>query len=234
LYELGDVGAREAQTCPSRPEREEQGVRRGEAWGFSYVDRFGVNADRKWGVWTSYSINMVIARNFKEDRYPDTARQIMAVDGTWTWFGGFNAIWAMGPRVGTIGSPVDFPTWVPPPAWRHGRQRGTSVAYMDGHVSFVVPKVPKDRLQLRHPSGILDMMKSFTWLPGEPWQRTCYQYYTNNGEIKDYASRKPMLSVDGTDGGNRLPATLHEDMYVSGRTLKRGWSKLPADPAVRN
>jgi prepilin-type N-terminal cleavage/methylation domain-containing protein/prepilin-type processing-associated H-X9-DG protein len=235
LFDKKFTGNRDVELCPSRIENEPQNYARGSRWGFDYVERFGTGAPRLWGSYTHYGINMVIGRNFKEDRFVDTARQVMGADAPWTWIGSFNCVWAVGPRLGVNADPVEFPNWTPAPAWRHGKRLGTQAVYMDGHVSYIVPRVPTSIIEFRKPSGCIDMLKSFLWLPGEAFmQRTCYMTYGSGGEVQAWRTRHPACSWDGTDGGNRLPdAIARSDLYLTKKTVDRAWTQLPSDPATR-
>jgi prepilin-type N-terminal cleavage/methylation domain-containing protein/prepilin-type processing-associated H-X9-DG protein len=218
LYDMGYTGNREVQLCPSRRENEIAGVVRGQRWDFGYVNRFGAGEDRKHGVYTSYGLNRVTTYNRREDRFPDAARQVIAMDSTWCWIGSLNAAWQMTPRLGREPTdPVEYPNWQPTAFWRHGRQWMSNMVYYDGHVAPVVPKVPKSVIELR---TCVDTVKSFTWLPGEQNIRFAEErYVASTTGVPGYNNKYPAFTYLPT------PADLPYDFTLGNRTRDNLWKK---------
>jgi prepilin-type N-terminal cleavage/methylation domain-containing protein/prepilin-type processing-associated H-X9-DG protein len=240
LYDTGFIGNWNVQFCPTRPKTDVPRMQRGTAWGFRYVQQFGVNEDAKPGVLTQYAFNTFVTWNWKEDMFPDATRQAMVADGTWNFFGNINAQWVMAPRTGfTPPPPTDYPNWMPTVDWRHGRQGMCMMAFMDGHVSPVVPRVPKNRVELR---VTVDTVKQFAWLPAEPEtlrdvqdeypvrQDNIAAYHRRRPRCQD-AGNKPPTIVDVSSGGfDRDLAAATSARY---RTANNLWKKLPATPNER-
>jgi prepilin-type N-terminal cleavage/methylation domain-containing protein len=227
---LGDVGV---ARCPS-DNREEEPMRvRGEAWGFSFVDKFGVGERLKPGVRTSYGINAIVHWNWQQDRFQDAARQVQAMDGWWTWFGNVNAQWLMFRRLrGFAPNPVTYPHWEGTMvAWRHGRDFSSNTLYLDSSVRVLVPKAPTIPTDLLR---TVDTVKTFTWLPGELCNRFDFDPY-NAGDIPEYSNRTPAFVTsqgkrvpqEGA-GGQNVPYDYPEELSANWRTQYRAWKKLPA------
>ena len=129
----------EAAVCPLDQQPDEVAEARGQDWSFYFVHHFGMNEPIKRGVRTSYAINALISYNCKEDRYQDASKQILAIDGWWSWFGSLNAQWVA--SGGNAGAPYDYPHWEGTMiAWRHSFERAAVTAFMDGHVEPIVPQ----------------------------------------------------------------------------------------------
>ena len=95
LYDAGYLANARHQLCPADEHPDYPTEERGWAWGFRFVDQFGVNEPIKHGVRTSYALNAVMNWNFAQDKFEDASRQTYAMDGWWSWHGNLNAAWAL-------------------------------------------------------------------------------------------------------------------------------------------
>jgi prepilin-type processing-associated H-X9-DG protein len=131
------------------------------------VENIGRGEADKYGARTSFALNAYMHYNFPQDKHPDGARQVYAIDGWWTWFGSLNAAWLFSPRI--LGTPPDslaFPnvggSMV---AWRHGKSFGADALFVDGHVTTIIPKPPTSQQDLLYRT--VDTTRFFTLMPGE-------------------------------------------------------------------
>ena len=237
LFDTGYIGDPKVGVCikdkrPEAPMRE-----RGTSWGHYFVPQMGVNAPREPGVRTSYALNSVMHFNFKEDRFPDAARQVYALDGWWNWFGSLNAAFVMAPV--RPPSPLSWPdlrgSMV---GWRHGRQLAAQTLYRDGHVSQLVPRKVNTLTEALHYT--VDTSMSFTWLPGENPTRRYDGIYqgspANPNRAAGYDGRIPAWkrAVDagrakpiGAGVDNFHPFDFPEELAATWRTTNDAWRKLP-------
>lgn len=173
LFDLDYMGSADIQICPSdkRPD-EVVKLRSNGNWGGSawlFTQRQGSGGEWKYGVRTSYTLSSIMHFNYREDRFRDSARQVVAADGWWTWFAGINAGWLMAPRLRINGGPPY--AWASNDGgstaigWRHQRDLRAQFAFADGHVGTVVPKPPQTRNDLGF--STVDTTAVFAWLPGE-------------------------------------------------------------------
>lgn len=237
LFDTGYVGDVRVGFCPTDKRMDEPARARGLAWNFNSIENFGVGEEAKPGVRTSYALNALFNYNWPEDRYTDAARQIHSMDGWWTWIGNINAEWLMGPRIaGFAGDPVTTPSWEGAMhGWRHGKTYIANIAFADGHVATVTPRVPRSLSELR--TRTVDTAKVFTWLPGESPRRFDFSPYVSNsdppggarGEILDWADRVPAFAARGFGLPSAHPAALNANW----RTDNRVWKKLPSNPLDR-
>jgi prepilin-type N-terminal cleavage/methylation domain-containing protein len=237
LYDERYLADTAAGLCPLDQRPDEVPEARGADWHFYFVDEFGMQQPIKRGVRTSYAINALIHWNNKRDRYPDTARQIFAIDGWWTWFGSLNAQWV---ATGGVGDPLVTPTWEGTMVgWRHTFERAADTVFMDGHVTPIVPNlggyVPwPDTYE--NPDRTVDTMKYFTWLPGELTTR--YDFGGYEGQIQEYrdlygdSGDYPHYKQNAGEYGQ--PAGMpFEDLCASYKTRYKTWGRMPNDTRGR-
>ena len=258
LFDLDYLSDPQAGVCPNDKQADEPAKRRAEDpdWNYLFVRQQGVGDAERPGIRTSYALNAVLHYNFQQDRHRDAARQVMAIEGWWTWTGSVNAAWLMRPRIlGSSADPMQWPhseaTMV---AWRHGSKRNAQTLYRDGHVSALTPRVPKTQQELVYET--VDTTQTFTWMPGEYAVRFRQSPY-NYG---NYAGRIPEFDTDPgspLDGQQRAPAWHYAQYrgaglkYIGGdnnfhpyafpeylsavyRTNRGIWRKLPSDPQQRD
>ena len=235
LYDRNYTGDWRVGHCPSDERPDEPAAVRGVAWNFWFVNEFGVGEELKAGVRTSYAINAIMQWNWRADKYSDSARQVYAIDGWWTWFGSLNAMWLMAPRLGRqLGEPHQVPNWQGAQiGWRHGRNLGANTLYRDGHVSVLRPRVPRDINDLRNKT--VDTTKSFTWLPGE--RTTRFDFDSYRGEVLEWrrANRRPEFVARSGSGKKLSNDSVYEfdypaeELHAAEMTIKKLWRKLPND-----
>jgi prepilin-type processing-associated H-X9-DG protein len=237
LFDTGYISFPRQVLCPSDARPDVPAEARGEAWGFRFVDVFGVQEPIKYGVRTSYALNIHMSRNFAEDRFDDASRQVYAIDGWWSFVGNLNAAWVYYEHVtgDPPPDPVNWPHWEATiAAWRHGVELSANALYLDGHVAPITPIVPEDMDQLLE--GTVDTMASFTWLPGELNLR--FDFHPYRGQVEEYAGRRP-YALDPDPGtfkdvaGATMPIDYPEYLSCSWRTVNRAWAKLPSAPRDR-
>ena len=239
LYDLDYLPNVSYQWCPADEHPDFPTEARASEWWFYFVDRFGVNEPIKTGVRTSYAINNVMARNFKQDRFEDASRQVYAMDGWWTWHANMNAAWVLYEEV--MGeeppSPVIWPHWEGTMSgWRHGLDHSANVLYRDGHVALLTPNVPEDPNDLL--TDTVDTMESFTWLPGE--RNTRYDFNNYQGTVEEYVGWRPFF-LDPDEGtyreletiGSTVPIDYPSELNCAWRTVNDAWLKLPSSPCQR-
>ncbi len=258
LYDLGYVGDPRAGLCPSDERMDPIMQLRGETWGFETVDNVGIGKGEKeqYGVRTSFGLSAIMHFNYKANRFKDASRQIYAADGWWAWFGSYNGmyIWATTAFGQGDADPMTYPdqhgTMV---GWRHGRGKyQANTSYLDGHVSLVATKPPKNATDLRQEKDGTDTVASFTWAPGINSGVGRDEAY--RGEIAEYAGKYPehvaaIASRPGDpnsrpprEGAKWIGAVGQDNVHPLGfpealsalyRTNTNAWSKLPSDPRGR-
>lgn len=236
LFDEGYLGDVRAGICPVDELPDSPTESRAEGWdGFWFVDHDMIGmlaeAPRK-GVRTSYALSAVMHYNSPNDRHQDSSRQVYAVDGWWTWFGGLNAQWLAG---GCEGVPYNTPNWqATMVGWRHTAEYIANALFCDGHVARIVPYFagyvqydPPD-----DPDRTVDTTKYFTWLPGE--RSTRYVDDSYDGQVTDLRGHTPKLTANAGPYGQ--PANFpFEDLCARYKTAlikesdgkSRGWHRLP-------
>ncbi len=241
LYDLDYIGNIGVRICPTDEHPEDPMRIRGERWNFQYVDEFGAGQTPQYGVRTSYAINAIMHWNHPKDKFTDSARQLYAVDGWWTWFGSVNAQWLVAPGFynGRVFDPLTYPNWEGTMVgWRHGFRYESNFLLRDGHVDVVEPIWPTSRQELddwRSGVGVtVDTMRYFTWLPGEKTTRLDYRPY--DGAFDEWRGRMPAFLSENSkqiQGGDQVPPDFPEELSVNWRTATRSWNKLPDTDAER-
>lgn len=239
LFDMDYLGYYEAALCPVDERPDPVMAARGEDWGFSFVDKFQIDQQKKYGVRTSYALNALMHFNNPNDKYADGAKQIYAIDGWWSWCGNINATWLMRAKVYGFAPAYNWPNWESTMVgWRHGREFGAQVLYVDGHTSFLKPTRPEIPQLLMN--GTVDTALRFTWLPGERGNRYDWERY--QGEVQTWLEpwRYPAYTTEyhkrifyGGGDGDMMPNDFPEELSCNWRTYKRIWRKMPADPAHR-
>lgn len=260
LYDLDYLGDSDVGICPAdlRPDEMTELLAQPHQFNRLFVKKQGAGESPRRGIRTSYALNAQMHFNFKEDRYQDTARQVRAIDGWWTWFGALNACYVMAPRIGMFppSEPIRFPrVGASQVAWRHGTEMAAEVLYVDGHVMTLKPKVPENDEALFYHT--VDTAKSFTWLPGETSTRQ-YNYPLEAGTYGQMTGfttpenpgwnpnwvENPAIApawmrasnsckpLGGSD--NCFPYGMPEELCAAWRTQHWVWKKLPTDPNKRN
>ncbi len=241
LYDLGYLGNPKAQICPKDTHPDDVVKEHAQDWQYYFVDDFGRGDPPKVGLRTSYALNAQMHFNFPEERWKDSASQVYALDGWWTWFPDINAAWLFSPAVLHGQTPAwswphDEATAV---GWRHGRERSAMLLFRDGHVMNLTPKDYNltDITALRN--NTVDTVRYFTWLPGEsPIRRRGDRYSTflRDYGIVDYANRYPHWETLRQEGhgykqlGNSYnihPYGYPEELSATWRTKNNAWQNLP-------
>jgi prepilin-type N-terminal cleavage/methylation domain-containing protein/prepilin-type processing-associated H-X9-DG protein len=244
LFDKGFLDDWKAGICPADQRPDDIAEVRGEGWNYKFVREMGVGAEHLWGVRTSYALNGIMHYNNPRDRYADAARQVYAIDGWWTWFGGLNAQWlASG---GSIGRPIEQPNWQGTMVgWRHTGEFIANALLCDGHVARIVPNLGGLVLNpsINNPDRTVDTTKYFTWLPGEKTTRMVDPLYDEyDGEIVELRGRKPAYRGNPVDeNGYRFPSGYPiEDLSANYKTWRwavdgnNWWHRLPNRPGSRN
>jgi prepilin-type N-terminal cleavage/methylation domain-containing protein/prepilin-type processing-associated H-X9-DG protein len=235
LYDLNFTGNIDIAFCPTDRRCDEPAQLRGELWGFNFVDKFHVSETPRRGVRTSYAITTTMAYSWPADRYKDSARQVYAAEGWWTWAGNMSAWYVMGPKVGI---PVDIDTqnWeCNKVAYRHGKNFTANILFCDQHVGPINPRPPKNLQELIQ-DRMVDTNQAFIWLPGERNSRFDNRQY--QGEVQDWVGRWPGMNPDHNNNIWRTNPTRADEldpMYRSGGASTGGnvnpigpsWKKLP-------
>lgn len=233
LFDTDYLGDTRVGICPKDQRPDEPARDRGTSWGFSFVDRFGVGEPLKPGVRVSYAINAQMHWNNPWDKFEDASRQVFAMEGWWTWFGGINAQWLMFKKLkGFAPPPSNYPHWEGTMVgWRHGRDFLAYVLYVDGSARLLKPKAPNSPQDLLK---TVDTVQTFSWLPGEVPHRYDFDPY-GPGEITDWASRTPQWFTNPKiiSGNQKVPQDYPEYLSANYRTEKKLWRKLPAVDADR-
>ena len=225
LYDLDYIKNIGVKRCPSDKHPDPMAVLRGSAWGFSFVDTFGVGERAKPGVRTSFAQSLFMHGNWPQDKYKDAGRQVWTMDAFWTWFGNLDARFVLGK---TTGDPVSdgAAEWHSNmPGWRHGRQHKANILFCDQHVAVVQPFMPKT-----WDGKAVDTAKVFTWLPGEGTVRRGEMPYSQGGgEVVEW------LNLPGPGVMNGPNPNTPYQIQPGERTNRRLWKKreLPADPGNR-
>lgn len=232
LNDLNLVGDGRIGICPVDERPDEPARIRGKDWRFSFVDVMRVGETPKRGVRTSYALNAIMHWNHPADRFPDTSRQIYALDGWWTWFGSINAYWLMYGAVFGQSTDIYYPHWEATMAgWRHGKRLGSNILYVDGHVVTVYPRVPRTLEELER---TVDTSRTFTWLPGERTTRFDFDPY--EGDVEEWRGRYPAyLHQSGKKlmSGMEVPAGFPEELAATERTNRDWWRKFPNNSSER-
>ena len=174
LFDLGYLSDPRAGICPSdrRPDPVTERLAAEDQFNRLFVRVQGANEQPRHGIRTSYALNAQMHFNFAKDRYEDTARQVHAVDGWWTWVGSVNAAWLFADRFYPYPSP-NIQGWpkngASQTAWRHGADHAANILYCDGHVKLLKPRLPHSKEDLIYHT--VDTSQTFTWLPGESASR---------------------------------------------------------------
>lgn len=229
LYDFDYVSRGNLQFCPSDARPDPYMRIKGTAWGFEFVDEFGVGETPKPGVRTSYAQNMIIAYGYTGDLYPDASRQIFITDGVWDWMANTTAAWTLAPEL--LGAELDpmYPNWeCSHVAYRHGADHGANMLFMDGSVRRQVVVIPAaqtvtDLLLM----GTSDTEAAFTWLPGERDYRMDNDRY--RGTHSEWQELHPELWDLGTWW--KQPRT-PDELNPIWRTQNNAWMKLP-NPSER-
>lgn len=235
LFDEGYLANVEAAFCPDDMRPDDIARTRGVAWGFSFVDKFGVGEQIKPGVRTSYALNAQLHWNNQRDKFDDAGRQSMAMDGWWTWYGSMNAQWLMGSLyMGITTDPLNTPNWQGTMiGWRHCKTFAANTAYVDGHVAVLFPKRPYSIGDLR--DRTVDTVDSFTWLPGEKGGRFDFDPY--RGEVLGWRAPVPRVPawtryntkiLKFSDGREQaVPQDYPEELNPNWRTDNDAWRELP-------
>jgi prepilin-type processing-associated H-X9-DG protein len=212
--------------CPEDARPDFVAKTRGISWSYSFVNQFGVNETLKPGVRTSYAINDVATYNWREDEFSDASRQILALDGWWTWMTCLNAYWSYAPDVMGREVSIDEPfLYATMAGWRHANKSANAV-FFDGSVRTLPTIKPLNVLDLRYKT--FDTELAFTWLPGEQTVRASNQRYS--GTHTEWNNRVPKLAGAGGDWSTN-PAMPNE-LMMSWRSQNNLWTKFP-NPADR-
>lgn len=204
LYDTEYVPNSKVQKCPSSDGREEAMVARGKDWNFKYVDNFNAGEQPKYGVRTHYAMNILYSRSWPQDRQADAAKQVVAIDGFWDWFGNLSAHWTMAPAMygRTLGYGDTVAGWEGAMVgFRHGKTLTAVSLFADSHVSNITPRRPKsvteyfDHIWRTGKPRMIDTTRTFTWLPGEKTNR--HDYLPYEGEVDEWR--------EANDGNGREP-----------------------------
>ena len=226
LFDLGYTGSEAVGLCASDRRMDPPMEERGAYWGFKSVDKFGRHELPKDGVRTSYAMNAVMQRNWPQDRYKDTSRQVFAVDGWWNWHGSMSAQYIMARYVSSTPPDMFVPNWQSAMVgWRHGNRMGANVLFCDSHVEIVQPHIPHSVLELR--DKCVDRARVFTWLPGERTDRLDTEEY--KGEVTEWRGRVPEF----IKRGDVVPSSFPLELDPNYRTQKKLWREFESDPTKR-
>lgn len=227
LYEEGMLADWHAGLCPcdERPDVVAEARAYYQGWKFRFVREIGLGQQRLFGVRTSYALNGIMHWNDPRDHHADASRQVYAIDGWWTWFGGLNANWLAG---GGRGHPVEVPHWEGTMVgWRHTFEYAANAVFMDGHVTRIVPNFGGyvQNPNQTNPDRTVDTVKYFTWLPGELTTRFDYSGY--QGDIEELRGTYPYFTKTDAPERYHLPAGFPlEDLCVSYKTKNELWKKF--------
>lgn len=242
LFDTGYLGEERVGLCPADQRPDGPPESRGRAWDIYFKDKFRVDEALKPGVRHSYAINAQMHWNHPRDKYADSARQVYAMEGWWTWFGSVNAYWLMLEKaLGRSRPPESIPHWQGTMVgWRHGRDFGANTLYVDSHVALLRPKRPTTVRELKK---TVDTVRTMSWLPAEISIRMDSDKY--NGEIEEWRLQDPPLypawnlfSVGGGNtkeiaGDQRVPQNYPEELSANHRTANKLWKKLPNEQSGR-
>lgn len=253
LFDKGYMADGRAGFCPTDRKPDYPTQNRAERWKLYFIEKFNTNEKIRPGVRTSFALNSIMHFNFLDDRYSDSARQLVAVDGWWSWFGAYNAAWLRYPDgfSGPLPPPVGFPgergTMV---GWRHGKDQVSNALARDGHVVSIKPKKvsSKDDVILK----TTDTVRLFTWLPGE---HPCRDYddkyedkgagFENKDRVVEFDGKQPrwvQVRDNNYSGGQRFsdktrdnfaPYNYPADLSPYYRTVNKLWRNFQNDPNQR-
>jgi len=226
LYDMKYTQNIDVSFCPTDKRPDDPAYLRGHAWNFTFVDHFKVREPRRYGVRTSFALSAIMNYNWPQDKYKDSARQVFAMDGFWTWHGNLSANWVLSRFVGNA-TDVFSPTWECNMAgWRHGKQFGANILFCDQHVVLVKPKRPTKAADL---DKAIDTSRVFTWLPGETLTRLDGDSYAG-GDVLAWQGRSPAFIEFG---GWAKPPTHPYQLQCNERSKQRLWRQLPTDKVNR-
>jgi len=229
LYQKDYLQNIDITICPSDRAPDLAAKTRGTDWGFNRIMKFGVDEQPVPGVRTSFAINMVYQYGYPKDRWRDSARQVAAMDGWWTWHGNMSAYWLLAQR---FGGSSDYwtPNWESNMSgYRHGSGYSAEILFRDQHVEGMKPRTPKSLRDWRD-HGTFDTTKAFTWRPGELSYRLDNSAY--RGEVTEWRGEYPEL-VDPTTHTWRTTVDKPETIDLNVRSTNKQWTKLP-NPADRH
>lgn len=257
LFDNNYLSDPKAGLCPTDKRPDDPVERRGRGgvggWGgdYRFVENMGMGEAWKYGMRTSFAMNAHMHYNFLEDRHPDSARQVFAADGWWTWFGSINAAWLMQSQMsGSAPDPLAFPnisgTMI---GWRHGKRFGADFLYNDGHVSTLTPVRPASSSNNDVLNTTVDTMKTFSWLPGESPSRVYDSAWGGPGPVGQYEStnvpefanprRSPRWLAARNSGAGKYvaasgtehfhPYSFPEELSPAWKTANHAWRRLPND-----
>ena len=255
LFDMGFIGTPDAQMCPADMHPDEATSIRcapGQPYErFKWVKVPGTNETPKRGVRSSFALNVLMHGNFAQDRYKDTARQVYAADGWWTWFGSINAAWLLQSALNLSASPTSLPndggTSI---GWRHGQERSAQLLLCDGHVANLVPRRTGISNLLSLCNETVDTARYFTWLPGECSSRFKYDPYVTGATIppshpmpanvQDPAAKPAWVKARSGAGGKQLgtndnwmPFGYPNELNATWRTKNKAWEQLPNEQRDR-
>ncbi len=238
LFERNYMPNQLVGVCPTDKRPEEMAVvRTNNGWDSYFVEQFGMGQTARPGLRNSYGLNMVIRYGWKEDVAKDAARQVMIADGWWCWFGNLSADVLMMQKFRIPGNPATYRSWESSMVgYRHGREHRANALFVDKHVGFIKPRIPKHSLDFLRGKGGVDTTAAYCWLPGEKeWRFDNGKY---EGEVTEWRDRYPALNPDGGQwswaSAPDFPSALSCN-YMSGREDDRGvtnpngpsWKKYP-------
>ena len=247
LFDLGLLADPDAVICPVDQYPDEVTEYRGRNWHFNFVREIGVQESPSFGVRTSYALNGMMSHNAKRDRFADASRQILAMDGWWSWFGSLNAQWVAS---GGLGDPLATPHWEGTMVgWRHTKELIANAVFRDGHVEPIVPNLGGyvASPSADNPDRTVDTTRYFTWLPGELTTRADSDPYA--GEVPEWQGKEPDYKLTNVDVKTSVTASAKvdfqppnmpvEDLSAAYKTQmfidqgRKYWHRLPANPRYR-
>jgi prepilin-type N-terminal cleavage/methylation domain-containing protein len=261
LYDLKYLSDPKSGLCPSDQNPDDVMAAHGgdSTFNFYFVRQRGIGDTQRPGVRTSYALNSCMHFNFKEDRFKDAGRQVMAIDGWWSWFSSLNAGWLMYQRVVPNATPPNpangLGEGATNVAWRHGAKAVAVALFCDGHAGPLTPRIPQSRDDLKFRT--VDTATSFMWLPGEYSTRSLMGVYAEGGYPERSTSydtdpkstlpgapgpRAPMYKYteNATHGAKSLgngrnwhPFAFPEHLSALYRTTNAIWREFPNDPTQR-
>jgi len=227
LFEEGFVDDWHVQICPTDQRPDDPMWAIGKEWVFYFVEEMGRGQEPRPGMRTSYALSLVMHCNNRMDKFEDATRQVYAIDGWWSWFGGLNAQWL---ATGGIHDVVYWKSWENNHVgWRHGSDYSANAIFVDGHVERISPNLRGyvESPTPTNPDRTVDTMKYFTWLPGERSDRFSTDPY--RGQVREYRGRIPAWvreNVSYPEGSfpHDFP---RQDLCASTKTHEKLWKKLP-------
>ncbi len=239
LFDTDYLGDNKAGICPNDERPDPVAERRGQQWGFRWVETAGISETPKFGTRTSYGITAPMHFNFKEDRFPGReSHQVYALDSWWTWVSGVNAAWIYNQNY----DPFSFPSiWSTMTGWRHTKELQCNILYLDFHVSTLTPYPPLGQADFL--TGTVDTNRTFTWLPGELSGRFYQARY--GGQIDEWDDRIPKYeqaraSQNAQNFANNVwsydqfhPYSFPPALSAAWRTHNAAWRKIGVNSDAR-